>query len=50
VGKGNNSRLVKEMMKKRWWWNVTEDKNAQDVFLTWLQLKDKAFYKRTSQI
>lgn len=22
VGKGNNSKLIKKMMAKRWWWSI----------------------------
>ena len=50
VGKGNNSRLIKEIMKRRWWWNSTDDKNTQDVFMIWLQLKDQTYYKKINVI
>jgi hypothetical protein len=25
VGRGNNSRLIKETFKGRWWWSLTEE-------------------------
>ena len=32
-------------MKKRWWWSQSEDKNSQDVYFSWLQVKDKTFFQ-----
>lgn len=45
IGKGNNSKVLKECMRKRWWWIPAEDKNDKDINLIWLQLKDKFFYQ-----
>lgn len=42
VGKGNNAGLVKELIRKRWWWAVSQEKI--DCKLIWSQSKDKNFY------
>jgi hypothetical protein len=42
VGKGNNAILIKELIKKRWWWAIGEDKSESK--LIWSQVKDKSFF------
>lgn len=43
IGKGNNSLLVKGLMKRRFWWTIEEDpKKANFV---WTQLKIMPFYQ-----
>lgn len=39
VGRGNNGHLIKEIVKKRWWWTYSEDKNKRMQNLIWTQLK-----------
>jgi hypothetical protein len=42
VGKGNNSLLIKSLMKRRFWWTLEEDpKKANFV---WTQLKITSLY------
>ena len=47
IGKGNNAGLVKEIIKKRWWWVITDDKT--DCKFVWSQLKDKHFYQQYTE-
>lgn len=42
IGKGNNSRLMKSIMRSRWWW-VTEKDEANANFV-WTQLKISSIY------
>lgn len=37
VGKGNNSNLIKSIMKQRWWWTETND--VASAHFVWTQLK-----------
>jgi hypothetical protein len=46
VGKGNNGALIKEVLKKRWWWSMAEDKNKKASNLIWTQLKEKNYYAK----
>lgn len=39
VGKGNNSTLIKNVIKNRPWWVVTEDKNDPAINMVWTQLR-----------
>lgn len=48
VGGGNNSILIKSLMKRRFWW-VIVDKMADDVNFTWTQLKVQGVYKLQAQ-
>ena len=43
VGKGNNSNLLRMILKKRFWWQVV-DKNICEVHLIWTQLKVNELY------
>jgi hypothetical protein len=38
VGSGNNGNLIKSLLKRRFWWNVVEDKTLNANFI-WTQLK-----------
>lgn len=42
IGPGNNSLLIKSLIKRRWWWQIAEDKN--DLSFMWTQLKDNGFF------
>jgi hypothetical protein len=47
VGRGNNGQLIKELLKKRWWWAASDgDKAKRSPNFTWAQLKDKTYYLR----
>lgn len=37
VGRGNNSKLIKSLMKGRWWWSIEKDESKADFI--WTQLK-----------
>lgn len=39
IGKGNNSTLIKNVIKSRPWWVVTEDKNDPTINMVWTQLR-----------
>lgn len=39
LGKGNNSRLIKECFGARWWWTRTHDES--EAHLVWTQLKKR---------
>lgn len=47
VGKGNNGHLIKEVLKKRWWWGLNEEKKKFCNFI-WTQLKEKSYYLKKS--
>ena len=44
VGFGNNSVLVKGLMRRRFWWQIV-DKMSEDVNFVWTQLKVSEFFK-----
>ncbi len=41
VGKGNNSILIKNTLKGRFWWNITDNENEANLY--WLQNRDNKF-------
>jgi hypothetical protein len=45
VGGGNNSPLVRELIKRRFWWQVVEERSL-DVNFVWTQLKLNDYYKK----
>ena len=44
IRKGNNSHLVKELFKKRWWWTIEDDRDKSKPNFIWSQLKEKIFF------
>lgn len=42
VGQGNNSNLIKKVLKKRWWLQLGEAVTANTQFV-WTQIKHKNF-------
>ncbi len=43
VGKGNNSILIKNAIKNRFWWNIVAEKSTgqgQEVNFVWSQQRD----------
>lgn len=44
VGKGNNSILIKNTLKNRFWWNISE--NDGEANLYWLQNRDNKFIQQ----
>lgn len=49
VGKGNNANLIKDLLKKRWWWNIQDDKNKKSINFSWTQLKDKNYFQNEAK-
>lgn len=44
MGKGNNSILVKNAIKNRFWWNIVAEKtNNQEVNFVWGQQRDAEY-------
>lgn len=43
VGYGNNSPLIKGIMRRRYWWQLV-DKISEDTNFVWTQLKSKEYY------
>ena len=41
VGKGNNSMLVRAMLKQRWWWTAIDRTEIENANLVWTQLVSK---------
>ncbi|EGR30742.1 tubulin-tyrosine ligase family protein, putative [Ichthyophthirius multifiliis] len=39
VGKGNNCLLIRMVIKQRWWWTITDNKDDQNINLYWTQLR-----------
>ncbi|KAL4438061.1 hypothetical protein ABPG74_016840 [Tetrahymena malaccensis] len=39
VGKGNNQMLIRMVIKQRWWWIVTDQKEDANINLVWTQLR-----------
>lgn len=37
VGKGNNSLLVKSLLKRRFWWEIVETPDVSDLTFYWSQ-------------
>jgi len=44
IGRGNNSLLLKESFKNRWWWNVMpNDSDNKEMNFIWTQIKVPQF-------
>ena len=39
VGPGNNSSMIKSLLKRRFWWTVCDNINSEDVSFVWTQIK-----------
>lgn len=44
IGKGNNSNLIKSLIKKRFWFQTT--KNKEEANFVWTQLKEEGVYRK----
>ena len=44
IGKGNNNNLIKALMKRRFWFEVT--KNVEEAHFIWTQLKEEQVYQK----
>jgi tubulin--tyrosine ligase len=44
VGKGNNGNLIKSLMKKRFWFERTE--NIEEANFIWTQIKKEKLYEK----
>jgi hypothetical protein len=43
IGAGNNGSLIKELMKRRFWWIIVEEKTMNVNFM-WTQLKVQEYF------
>jgi hypothetical protein len=41
IGRGNNSILIKNCLKSRFWWNIVD--SDSEVNLSWTQSRDQKF-------
>ena len=41
VGKGNNSQLIRQLFRNRFWWSVQEKQKLEKVHFIWTQLRYK---------
>jgi hypothetical protein len=39
---GNNSKLIRFALKRRWWWSVTD--NVEECNFVWSQLRDRNIF------
>jgi hypothetical protein len=44
IGNGNNGNLLKALIKRRFWWQIVEEK-SWDVNFLWTQLKNNEYFK-----
>jgi len=44
VGEGNNSNLIRGIMRRRYWWNQASSKNEEGINFLWTQLKINTFF------
>jgi carbonic anhydrase len=47
VGAGNNSSLVRSILKRRYWWTISE--KAENCHFVWTQLKNNNIFKAPTQ-
>lgn len=47
IGKGNNSKLIKNIMQTRWWWTRTD--NREDANLVWTQTRDMDWFQNAER-
>lgn len=38
--------LIRELMKRRFWWQIVEDRNNWDVNFVWTQLKVQDYFNK----
>lgn len=43
IGKGNNSKLIKQCLKTRWWWTRVSKNDMDSANLIWTQWKNQEF-------
>lgn len=44
IGKGNNNNLIKSIMKKRFWFEVTKKK--EEAHFVWTQIKEESTFEK----
>lgn len=47
LDKGNNAKMISDLLRKRWWWGLgelEEDLYSRKVNFVWSQLKNEEFY------
>jgi hypothetical protein len=45
IGFGNNSNMIKSLLKRRFWWTISEEFN-EDCAFAWTQIKINKIYER----
>jgi len=45
LGCGNNSNMIRGLIKRRFWWNISEN-YTPDCLFAWTQIKIKNIYQR----
>ena len=45
IGLGNNGNLIKSLLKRRFWWSISEDKTKNINFM-WTQLRNNDFMEK----
>jgi hypothetical protein len=45
IGPGNNCNMVMGLIKRRFWWSVSED-YSEDCLFIWSQLKNNKIFRR----
>ena len=44
IGNGNNGNLLKALIKRRFWWQIVQEKSYNVNFI-WTQLKNNEYFK-----
>jgi hypothetical protein len=45
VGYGNNCNMIKGLLKRRFWWTISEE-NSEECSFVWTQIKVAKIYER----
>lgn len=45
IGLGNNCNMIKGLIKRRFWWVLSEEM-TEDCFFVWTQLKNNKIFRR----
>lgn len=45
IGCGNNSNMIKSLLKRRFWWTISEE-FSEDCVLAWTQIKITKIFER----
>ena len=45
VGPGNNCSMIKSLIKRRFWWTVSDSMNSDDISFVWTQIKINSIFE-----